>query len=255
MRQSAVLRCFVAMVLACLIADQPALLARQGATRGSSSLRAHSQDERSRRQAKPSGAPAISPKLHNTESIPTARRVADAGIPDSGMKQRLPVSGGKPGGQSGIFIENQGQWDDRVRFQIRSGRKTIWLTKTGVVVDAIREQGDRTGTNGEATLVAPHARAVKMTFPAVSPFPLDHRTPAPSAQASAEYERLVFSQEFVGAHGSPTVEAADLRPGRYNYLYGSDPAKWHTNVRGYLFTGFPYRRSKYLACTNLRVLA
>ena len=39
--------------------------------------------------------------------------------------------------------------------------------------------------------------------------------------------------EFAGARKSSCVIGVDLQPGRINYLYGDDPAKWRTNVQTY----------------------
>src|SRR5262249_44126888 len=53
------------------------------------------------------------------------------------------------------------------------------------------------------------------------------------SRASREYDRLVFAEEFLGTHHTPTIEASQPLPGRYNYFIGNDPQLWHTNVRGY----------------------
>jgi hypothetical protein len=44
----------------------------------------------------------------------------------------------KLGTQQPVFIENKGQFDPRVRFQMRSGRKTLWLTDNGIVFDFVK---------------------------------------------------------------------------------------------------------------------
>src|SRR5262249_20646531 len=46
-------------------------------------------------------------------------------------------------------------------------------------------------------------------------------------------ERLVFTQEFLGARTGPTIEPRQILPGAYNYYLGNDPARWRTGVRAY----------------------
>jgi hypothetical protein len=114
------------------------------------------------------------------------------------------------------FVENKGQWDARVRFQLKNGGKTLWLTDTGIVFDNLRAKGEQT----------------KMDQHAV---PQGHRiTPStPNLAADRTYDRLVFCEDFIGANGTPAVVPVDVQPGEYNYMGGSDPKGWHTGVRGY----------------------
>lgn len=37
-----------------------------------------------------------------------------------------------------VFIENIGQFDPKVRFQVKIGSQTVWLTSEGIVFDATR---------------------------------------------------------------------------------------------------------------------
>ena len=57
-------------------------------------------------------------------------------------------------------------------------------------------------------------------------------TAAGSASQSAKQNAIV---EFTlsGAASSPTVVGEDPQPGRVNYFFGNNPAKWHTNVPTY----------------------
>jgi len=43
-------------------------------------------------------------------------------------------------------------------------------------------------------------------------------------------DRLVFSEDFIGAKATPTIEPIDPQPGAYNYLTGSDPKDWHAGA-------------------------
>jgi hypothetical protein len=38
------------------------------------------------------------------------------------------------------FIENKGQFDPRVKFQVSNGCKTLWLTQSGVIFDFLRAE-------------------------------------------------------------------------------------------------------------------
>jgi hypothetical protein len=108
-----------------------------------------------------------------------------------------------------IFIENRGQWDSRVKFQVKTRGGALWLTNDGIVFDFVRpKQGN-----------SPNSQALTP--------PLDSKDRLP------ELERLVFQQKFVAPNASPTIEARDPLPGIYNYFYGSDPNKWRSHVKGY----------------------
>jgi uncharacterized repeat protein (TIGR01451 family) len=112
------------------------------------------------------------------------------------------------------FIENRGQFDARAKFQWKGSGRTLWLTEQGIVFDAIRPKA-------EETSIAPY-QPWKPAFQSSSP-----------SRASREYDRLVFVEEFLGTHHTPTIEASQPLPGRYNYFLGNDPTQWHTNVQGY----------------------
>jgi hypothetical protein len=114
------------------------------------------------------------------------------------------------------FIENKGQWDERARFQVKSGQRTLWLTGSGVIFDNVR---------------AKSVEQPKNPGPAVS------RLSAPPAVQT--YDRFVFSEDFVGGHPAPTIEPTNGQPGAYNYLVGKDSSKWHTGVHA--FAGVLYR--------------
>lgn len=160
------------------------------------------------------------------ESKPGTSKTAGAGF--SLPKNLTPIAKAKSaalltklGNRTATFIENRGQFDDQVKFQVRNSGKTVWLTNKGIVFDALR------------------ARAgVGSAFPRERRAPpyLDLRSPNPDP---GNFERLVFSEDFVGAHCGPDVEGVSPQPGLYNYLIGNDSAKWRTDVRG--FGGVIYR--------------
>jgi len=119
-----------------------------------------------------------------------------------------------PGRLPMTFIENRGQAAEPVMFSLRSGSQTLWLTREGITFDFLRAKG-RTA-QGERD-------------PTHEPRAPQHPPWAPAGK----YERLVFTQAFLGANTAVKIEAGSRRPGLYHYLLGNDPTKWHTGVQGY----------------------
>src|SRR5579863_8386227 len=50
-----------------------------------------------------------------------------------------------------LFIENVGQFDQRVLFQLRLANQTIWFTKSGPVFDTFRTVDDAAGASANAS--------------------------------------------------------------------------------------------------------
>jgi hypothetical protein len=127
-----------------------------------------------------------------------------------------PVSAQKPGqtsheasvtGLNSIsFIENRGQFDPRVRFQVRAKGKTLWLTDDGIEFDILRSK---------------------------APPQVNDRSPLQASHSPEQTDRLVFAETFISPNGRPVIEARAPRPGTFNYFIGNDPAKWRTDVRAY----------------------
>lgn len=114
------------------------------------------------------------------------------------------------------FIENRGQFDQRVKFQVRSSGPTLWLTGQEIVFDLLRTKPGESATPTEESTRLPHIGSRQSPTPAIGAM-----------------ERLVIAEEFVGASDDGVVEAEDQQPGIYNYFKGSDPEKWVTHVHGY----------------------
>ncbi len=109
------------------------------------------------------------------------------------------------------FIENRGQFPEQVRFQLKSGGRTVWLTNGGVVLDLPSNH-------------TPSMTRSTMAQPTQDP---------PHDRGARNVERLAVYQEFIAATSAPAINAKSPKPGIYNYLIGSDQSKWHTNVKGY----------------------
>lgn len=102
-------------------------------------------------------------------------------------------------GPSGLmFIENVGQFDDQVRFQVRSSNGTIWLTEDAIWITLL-EPADLSG------------------------FSKPDRSTEPRNGAN-------IKMSFVGANRSSRLEPFDRLDTSVNYFLGSDPGKWQTNV-------------------------
>lgn len=107
-----------------------------------------------------------------------------------------------------VLIENLGQFDRRVRFQVKTQRGTLWLTDDGIVFDFVRV---KPGSQTKSQVAAPVGRENKLP----------------------DMERLVFKQKLVGSSAAPKLETGKELPGYYNYFMGSDASKWRTHVKGY----------------------
>jgi len=128
-----------------------------------------------------------------------------------------------PGNQPPTFIENKGQFDERVRMQLRGNGRTAWLTNSGIVFDFLRSKTSTSDSaSHEARSIIPHLDALE----------LDPQS-ALTAPQSKDVERLVISEDFVGGNAAPVIETKIAQPGIYNYFLGNDPSEWRSDVRGY----------------------
>ncbi len=109
------------------------------------------------------------------------------------------------------FTKNAGQWDEQVLFRADACGTTIWFTKEGFTCQFSRRI-DR-------------PRAASRTSPGLE-------RPGESINPDS-LEQLVIIARFVGANPSPEVIAEDEMEYKCNYFFGSDPAKWYTDVPNY----------------------
>jgi len=93
-----------------------------------------------------------------------------------------------------LFIENQGQVDEAVRYYVKASGQTVYFTQENIVFDLIRSDG---------------------------------------AEADDTADRLVFSLEFLGANSQPVIEGSGKDGAVVNYFIGNDPENWHANVPTY----------------------
>ncbi len=116
--------------------------------------------------------------LVGTAFLPTSRLAYEAAPPEVW------------GDGSLLFIENVGQFDPRVRFQVRGGGTTLWLTDDALWV-TFALPSDR-------SLSTVKGAALRLSFPGANP--------APRLEPFARQEAVV------------------------NYYHGDDPAGWQTRV-------------------------
>jgi hypothetical protein len=147
--------------------------------------------------------------------------------------------------QQATFVENRGQFDGRVRYQLKTGGGTAWLTNNGVVFDFLHARAEsKPETRNSKLIPIPDSPSPASYFLLPGPLQLlfdgqltKERAGLPGLRApdpeSLANDRLVFSEDFVGAHCSPEAEAKQAQPGIYNYFIGKDPNKWVTHVRAY----------------------
>ncbi len=120
------------------------------------------------------------------------------------------------------FVENKGQLDDRVRFQARSPRATVYFTPGEVVfhfVEVGRQQ------DGGEKPVALRTSAGRRDGGLTS----EGRWPRNEKPGKA----LVLRVSFVGAKPSALVEGCKQLPGKVNVLNGNDASKWLRDIPTY----------------------
>lgn len=116
---------------------------------------------------------------------------------------------------SGItFIENKGQFDERVKFQVANAGGILWLTEGGIVFD-FQQCGVPTQSVSSKSELAQIAKLEQ------------------KKSSDCGIERHVINQDFLGSNQDLKIETKGVQPGVRNYLAGSDPAKWQTQVRGF----------------------
>jgi hypothetical protein len=111
---------------------------------------------------------------------------------------RLPMS----------FEVNRGQIDQQVKFFSRGSGYNLLLTSNEAVLSLHRNLTSKIG------------RSKNSSMPAAA----RHR-----AQSSPSPLRM----RLVGASLAPQIDGADQLPGKSNYLIGTDPDKWRTNIPQY----------------------
>jgi photosystem II stability/assembly factor-like uncharacterized protein len=146
--------------------------------------------------------------------VNAAESSKSAALPDHTSKFDRP--GQAPQGQVAralsdlplTFEANQGQTDRSIRFLTRSRGYSLFLTATEAVL----------------TLNKPSTENSRGKF---------YGNRNDMRARTSERKSVVLRMKLVGANSSPKIEGLDHLPGKSNYLIGSDPKKWQTNVSNY----------------------
>jgi len=102
------------------------------------------------------------------------------------------------------FTENQGQWDDDVRFRAYAGGAAMWFTSGGAYYQFTRR-----------------VRVVSEENPL-------RRDSEPD-----ELETMMIGVTFVGANPNPRLVGEEMTGYKCNYFIGNDQSKWYTDVPNY----------------------
>ena len=103
-----------------------------------------------------------------------------------------------------MFVENEGQFADVVRYQVLGGSSVISLAQDALWVTLMEE----TSPNNT-----------------VQPgLPLEKELPAEQTQG------VMIKLSFAGSNPSPVMEPFDPIETSVNFFHGSDPANWKSNV-------------------------
>jgi Beta-propeller repeat len=142
-----------------------------------------------------------------------------------------------------LFVQNVGQFDPTVRFQVRTGDATIWVTDDAIWITLLDTPTAAAPTLRPTLPVRPpsiQALAVQpetSTTPgrAVSPTALSRsqnpfgplgKAGPPAGPRSGVNLKLSFG----GANPHPRLEPLNRQSTRVSYLLGQDTARWHPDV-------------------------
>ncbi len=109
-----------------------------------------------------------------------------------------------------IFTANYGQWDQKVSFRCDAGGAVIWFTRDGVYYHFNRRLSAENASHNRL----PHLQ--DNTF-----------------SDQVLFERLLIKAEFVDAKMNPELTGRQLSGHITNFIKGSNPEDWQTNVPGF----------------------
>lgn len=126
---------------------------------------------------------------------------AHRAVAPSGAHEVAPAAPGIPL----AFVENVGQFDHRIDFQVNSGDMTLFLSYDALWISLAEPSLPsgtlpRAGTDGQTDLAGPAARRVNLRL------------------------------SFLGANPHPHLEPFDRLDAQFSFFRGDDPAQWHPDV-------------------------
>jgi hypothetical protein len=135
------------------------------------------------------------------------------------------------------FIENKGQWDNRVTFMGDLGNGSFFLRKTGFTIT------QRSSADMVKLAEFSHAKAETNPRSGGSGGGNENKLRKSSPDAPAISEVIVhshaYNMELEGSNPSPVIEGGKLLPGYNNYFLGNDKSKWAGGCR--IFSTVTYR--------------
>ncbi len=147
----------------------------------------------------------------------------------------LLISAVRLSAQSGIstfdFIENKGQWDNRIKYKGELPSGGFYLHNNGFKVVLHHEEDLRRALNRHHH-VAP-ARDQGKNKPWEPDTTRGNLPGGPSEPPSAIVRSHAYTVEFVGASANPLIMPDKLLPTYNNYFIGSDSSKWKSHVKLY----------------------
>lgn len=111
------------------------------------------------------------------------------------------------------FTQNNGQWHEDVQFRCNAGGAAVWICKDRVVYQFTRRI-ERAET--ELHFVTPSSLSPEIWNPKTDSF-----------------EQLVITARFANASPTAQVFGEAMMECKFNFFFGSDPARWRTDVPNY----------------------
>ncbi|MEW6649644.1 MAG: hypothetical protein AB1453_05580, partial [Chloroflexota bacterium] len=109
-----------------------------------------------------------------------------------------------------MFVENVGQFDQNVRFQVRGDHSVIWLTQDGIWLMLV---------DGDNQLISDSLKSEFLEADTSIGFEKNH---------SKQGVNIKFS--FVNANSQPRIEPIDRITTHISYFFGQDGTDWHSDV-------------------------
>lgn len=108
------------------------------------------------------------------------------------------------------FVENKGQLDPKVHFQVKRPGETLYFTDEGIIFDLFRQK--KTEKKSDRKKIG---------------------KPETVLQARGEMERLVFTLEFDSPRGKIVPEGREFQSATINSFVGNDKSRWRTGIATY----------------------
>ena len=119
------------------------------------------------------------------------------------------------------FTENQGQWDEKVRFRANAGGATMWFTSDGAYYQFTR----RIAVGQEPRDPDIDSKSLQEMGAPPLAVGLDHEPDS--------IETMMIKASFVGTNSHPRMVGDDIMEYKCNYFLGNDPTQWRTDVPNY----------------------